>query len=86
MDVNTFLGLAAALFTTMSNLPQALKVWRTGETGDLSFKMLLTLATGLCLWIGYGILQSDLPIIIANTVSACLVAFILAFKVRDMMR
>jgi MtN3 and saliva related transmembrane protein len=46
--------------------------------------MLVTLTTGLTLWIGYGVLRGDWVIIAANVVGAVLSAGVLAFKIRDM--
>jgi MtN3 and saliva related transmembrane protein len=46
--------------------------------------MLVTLTTGLMLWIGYGVLRGDWVIIAANVVGAVLSAGVLAFKIRDM--
>lgn len=82
--MTTFIGLAAAIFTTISYFPQLAKVWRTGQTGDLSIRMLLALLTGLSLWVVYGILQRDIAIIIANIISVCFVTFIAIFKIREM--
>jgi MtN3 and saliva related transmembrane protein len=41
------------------------------------------LATGLALWIGYGILKGDFVIIVANAVGFALVATLIGFKMRD---
>ena len=79
----TLLGTAAAGLTAFANLPQVLKCWRTGETDDLSLKMLLALAAGTALWIVYGLMQVNLVIIGANGISFALVATLLAFKVRS---
>jgi MtN3 and saliva related transmembrane protein len=84
--VTTFIGLAAAFFTTVSYFPQVTKVWRTGETDDLSLKMLLALLAGLALWIVYGILQGDMVIVLANATSFCLVGIVAGFKIREMRR
>lgn len=51
--------------------------------GDLSLKMLLALASGVALWIAYGVLKNDPVIIAANTVSLVLVLGILWFRLRD---
>jgi uncharacterized protein with PQ loop repeat len=49
----TLLGAVAAVLTAFANLSQVLKCWRTGETDDLSTKMLLSLSAGTALWIWY---------------------------------
>src|SRR5215211_2963592 len=83
MNLTTVIGLAAAVCTTASYVPQLRKCWETGSAGDLSLKMFLVLATGISLWIAYGTLQRDVVIIRANTVSLCLRAGIVYFKLRN---
>lgn len=83
MDFVTLLGSAAACCTTGSYIPQLRKCWETGSAGDLSFKMFSILATGVALWIVYGVLKSDAVIVLANSVSLALLIGILYFKVRE---
>jgi MtN3 and saliva related transmembrane protein len=80
MPWETLAGTAAAICTTASYVPQLRKCWATGETGDLSFKMLVLLACGLSLWVTYGLMRSDWVIVAANAVSLTLLAGILYFK------
>lgn len=82
MDIGTVVGLVAAACTTLSYVPQLKKCWETGSAGDLSLRMFLILATGVALWIGYGILRGDWVIIVANAVSLLLLSGILWFKLR----
>ena len=56
----TVVGLAAAVCTTGANLPQLKKAWTTGQTDDISMNMLWLLASGLGLWVAYGVLQKDI--------------------------
>jgi MtN3 and saliva related transmembrane protein len=81
--LETIVGTAAAFCTTISYIPQVRKCWATGETADLSLKMLLLLASGLALWICYGLLKSDPVIVVANGVSLALVGIVLSFKLRE---
>lgn len=83
MDVATLTGLLAASCTTLSYFPQLKKCWDTGETGDLSLAMFITLFTGLSLWVCYGWLKNDWVVVIANAISLCLLAGILFFKIRN---
>jgi AraC-like DNA-binding protein/uncharacterized protein with PQ loop repeat len=78
--LETLVGSAAAIFTTISYVPQVRKTWVTGETGDLSLKMLILLATGLALWMVYGLLKSDWVLVAANGASFGLVATVLSIK------
>lgn len=81
--LGTAIGLIAALCTTVSYIPQVVKCWKTRKAGDLSLKMLLTLAAGLALWVAYGIINSDWVIIAANTVSLLLLGNLLLFKLHE---
>ena len=76
----TAVGLAAAVCTTGANLPQLKKAWTTGQTDDISMNMLLVLATGLALWVAYGVLKEDLVIILANGISLTLIGGLLYLK------
>lgn len=86
MSLVTMVGLIAAFCTTISYVPQIGKIWRTGETEDISLKMFLILATGIALWVVYGVLQGDPVIILANSVSLAFLATILFFKLRNLAR
>lgn len=55
----TVVGLAAAVCTTGANLPQLKKAWTTGQTDDISMNTLWVLASGLALWVAYGVLRTD---------------------------
>ena len=76
----TVIGLAAAVCTTAANLPQLKKAWTTGQTDDISLKMLSLLACGLGLWVVYGVLQNDVVIILANAISLALLAGLVYLK------
>jgi len=78
----TLLGLAAAFCTTVAYLPQVVQAWRTRSTKDLSLPMLLVLTTGLLLWLIYGAIIRDVPLIAANSVTFVLTGTILYFKLR----
>jgi MtN3 and saliva related transmembrane protein len=74
------LGGLAAFLTTIANVPQVIKCFRTGRAGDLSKKMLIALAMGFALWLVYGLIRGDPIIVAANAVSLGLVAVLLWFK------
>lgn len=80
MDFTQILGLIAALFTTIANLPQAYKIIKTQSTKDVSTLTYVLLFTGLVLWIVYGVMRSDIPLILANSISALICATILFLK------
>lgn len=77
-----FLGFAAAALTTLSFVPQAVKIIRHRQTAGLSLLMYSALTLGIALWLVYGIVTRDLPICIANSVALVLAATILGMKIK----
>jgi MtN3 and saliva related transmembrane protein len=82
MDAITIIGLVAALFTTISLLPQLIKVYKTKSTKDISTGMFALFGSGVLLWFIYGVYLSNLPIIIANSTAFIQAVIILIFKVK----
>jgi MtN3 and saliva related transmembrane protein len=80
--ITTLIGLLAATCTTGSFLPQVIRAWRTRSTRDVSALMFVLLVTGNTLWLLYGALIGDLPLVVANLITITLVAIILALKLR----
>jgi MtN3 and saliva related transmembrane protein len=78
----TVLGLVAGTLTTLSFLPQLLKAWQSRSTHDISFGMLALFSAGLVLWIVYGLIVGDVPVIMANSVTLVFVGLILVLKLR----
>lgn len=65
MDVN-ILGIVAGFLTSIAMIPQLIKVIKEKNVEDLSWMMVLVLICGLSLWVWYGIIQNELPIILSN--------------------
>jgi len=82
VDSIQLVGYAAAVCTTVSHIPQLMRVWRTRSTEDISLRMFLILAAGLALWTAFGVLTGSMPIIAANAVSFVFASTILGFKLR----
>jgi MtN3 and saliva related transmembrane protein len=80
--ITTLIGLLAAACTTGSFLPQVIRAWRTRSTRDVSALMVVLLVTGNALWLLYGALIGDLPLVVANLITITLVAIILVLKLR----
>ncbi len=72
-----YLGFAAGVLTTMAAVPQLVKTWRRKEAGDISKRWCVVLLGGVFLWTVYGIFKNDIAIIVANSVSVVLNAFLL---------
>jgi MtN3 and saliva related transmembrane protein len=77
-----YLGYAAGLFTVGSFLPQVLRAWRTRQTRDLSLAMFALLITSGVLWMAYGIVTDDWPVIVTNCGMVVLNVALLAAKLR----
>jgi len=78
----TWIGFAAAFCTTFALVPQVVKAWTTRSTGDVSMGWIGVLTFGTFLWLVYGILLKDPPLIGANGISGILSLAILGMKLR----
>jgi len=82
MKIFTIIGLLAGTLTTIAFLPQVIKTLKLKETKDISLWMYIILCTGVFLWLVYGLLIKDLPIILANGITLILALIILSFKLK----
>jgi len=80
--ITEFIGFSAALLTTASFIPQAIKVYRTHQTADLSLGMFALFTLGVALWLVYGMLSHAFPVMIANMITLILAMYILIMKLR----
>jgi len=64
----TTLGLVAGTLTSVAAIPQVVKTLRTRHARDISIWQPLLLAFGVALWMAYGVLIHDLPLILANII------------------
>jgi MtN3 and saliva related transmembrane protein len=78
----TWMGLLAAFCSTAAFLPQVVKTWRTRSTKDISIVMFMVLVIGILLWLAYGIMIQDIPLIVANSVTLLFAGTILFFKLK----
>lgn len=76
-----FIGYVAATLTTVAFFPQALKVYRTRRTEDISLLMFVMFTVGVGFWLWYGVLLESLPMVIANFVTLVLAGYVLWIKV-----
>ena len=80
------LGFIAAILTTLSFLPQALRIRRRRSADDVSFTMYLMMVTGQSLWLVYGIVIASPSMIGANVVAMSFVTWVLIMKLRHLRR
>ena len=82
MDLTVGLGLLAGGLTTVSFVPQVIKIWKTKSAEDVSLKMFLALCTGVMLWLTYGFIKKDTAILVTNGVTLLLTLAILGMKLK----
>jgi MtN3 and saliva related transmembrane protein len=76
------LGLLAGTITSITFLPQVIKIWKTRSAKDLSLLMLLLLMLGVILWLTYGLLVKDAAIIYTNSMVLGMSMVMLFFKLK----
>ncbi len=69
MEFEKIVGISAGVFTAASLIPQVIKTIRKKTAEDVSFRMLALLSIGLGLWIWYGWLKKDWPVLFTNVFS-----------------
>ena len=81
-DLIRYLGYLAGTMTVLAFLPQVIRTWKTRRTGDLSMGMFAIIITASALWVVYGAVMSDLPIILTNVGMIALNGALAVAKVR----
>lgn len=64
-----YVGIAAGIITSASMIPQLVKILSEKKADAVSIPMLLILICGVGLWVAYGVMKKDWPIIITNSFS-----------------
>ena len=77
-----FIGYAAATCTTVSFLPQLIRVVRLRSARDISLGMFSIFSAGTAMWLTYGLLSHTWPVAVANGVTLVLSFSILVLKLR----
>ncbi|MEB3296326.1 MAG: SemiSWEET transporter [Cyanobacteriota bacterium] len=82
-SVIDILGYAAASLTTSSFIPQAMRTLSSSDTRGISLSMYTLFTSGITLWLIYGALTGNGPIIIANAITVVLSGLILQRKLEN---
>ncbi|MBS7813279.1 SemiSWEET family sugar transporter [Roseococcus pinisoli] len=80
LDGPTLIGAAATAASIASFTPQAWKIIRTRDTKSISAGTYVLTVTGFALWLAYGVLLGQWPLIATNAICCLLSAFILMMK------
>ena len=76
------IGLVAGTLTSIAAIPQVIKTLRTRHVRDISIWQPLLLAFGVALWMIYGILINDFPLIVANIIPLICNVILTGMKIR----
>lgn len=76
------LGLVAGTITSITFVPQVIKIWQTKSAKDLSIAMLLLLMLGVVLWLIYGLVVMSASIIYTNSMVLLMSLVMLYFKLK----
>ena len=79
--IATNIGLVAGALTSIAVIPQVVKTYRTRHARDISIWQPLLLDLGMILWLIYGILLRDLPLILANAFSIICNTLLIGMKI-----
>ncbi len=82
MNYIQVIGISAGILTSLSMLPQLIKIIKEKAAKDVSVIMILILLAGLVMWIYYGVLKKDMPIIVTNIFSVIVNLTLLFFRLR----
>jgi len=78
----TTIGLVAGTLTSIAAIPQVIKTLKTRHVRDISVWQPLLLAFGVALWMVYGILINDFPLIVANITPLICNVLLTGMKIR----
>ena len=82
MDLINVIGLGAGGLTTIAFVPQVVKIWKSRSAKDVSLPTFIAFTVGVGLWLAYGILKQEPPIILWNAATLVLAGAILTMKLR----
>jgi len=77
-----YIGYLAAFMGMICWIPQARQAWRSRDTRSLSLPTNLMFLATVSLWLVYGIMVQDWPIIVANIAAVIAMSSIVIAKLR----
>ena len=83
MTAVEFVGLTASVLSVANQFPQAIKIYKSGDTHSISLTMYVIIVICISMWLLYGILLKDAPLIWANALSLIPILYIFGTKLRN---
>jgi MtN3 and saliva related transmembrane protein len=82
MNYTDILGYIAGFLILISLVPQIIKSWKTKSTKDISLLRYIIYIIGIIMWLIYGVVLVNGPMIIANSINLVLASSILYLKLK----
>lgn len=76
------IGTVAGILVLSSFIPQLIKAYKTKKMSDVSIHLMILIASGMFLWVIYGLIRSDPVIIGTNATGFALNITLLVMKLR----
>lgn len=77
-----YIGIMAGIFTVISMIPQLVKILKEKKAEQVSVPMIVILLAGLAMWIWYGIVRKDIPLVMTNGFSFLLNSALILFSLK----
>lgn len=77
------IGYIASVLSVLNQFPQAIKVFRTQDTHSISLAMYCIVVVAITMWLLYGIMLNDGPLIWANALSLIPIVYIFIVKLKN---
>lgn len=74
------IGYIGGVMSSISFLPQVIKIWKTKSAKDLSMLTLIFLTCNVTLWLSYGVLIGSTPLWLTNAIVLSMVLCMIYFK------
>jgi len=81
-QIANIVGTAAALCSISSFAPQIIKIWKARDASAVSLRTYSLTVTCFALWVGYGVLTTAWPVIVANACALVMAMGVLVMKWR----
>lgn len=86
MNAVETVGYAASLLSILNQFPQAIKVIKTKDTHSISLTMYIIVVVCITMWLVYGIMLKDGPLIWANALSLIPIVYIFIMKLTNTLK
>lgn len=81
LELEEIFGYSAAVISSVSFLPQLIKLWKTKSGHDLSMITLIFLLLNAVLWFIYGLMKDAQPLWITNLLMIIMIGLMIIMKI-----